>query len=251
MAKPNSTENSSTCRISPCAKAPTTVSGMMCRMKSTDLLRLGLLGEVGDGMRIGRRAAEARARLDHVADDEADHQREGRDDLEIDQRLDADAADLLGVLDMGDAGDHGAEDDRRDHHLDQLDEAVADRLDPLVGGEASATASRPWRRARWRSAPGRREPCTTAWRRSVRPVRRAIVVVVIVSLPLKTSRASQDQLGRLCQWNAPVWCALPAAIDDPAYRRHQRSAQRVLDHRGRNERRDADQPGLIAPRPMP
>ena len=64
-----------------------------------------------------------------------DHQREGRDDLEIDQRLDADAADLLGILDMRDAGNHGAEDDRRDHHLDQLDEAVAERLDPVVGGD--------------------------------------------------------------------------------------------------------------------
>ena len=64
-----------------------------------------------------------------------DHQREGRNDLEIDQRLDADAADLLGVLDMRDARDHRAEDDRRDHHLDQLDEAVAERLDPVVGRE--------------------------------------------------------------------------------------------------------------------
>ena len=108
----------------------------MCRKKSTALLRLGLLGIVGDGLRVGHGAAEARARPDHIADDEADHQREGRDDLEIDQRLDADAADLLGILDMRDAGDHGAEDDRRDHHLDQLDEAVAERLDPVVGGKA-------------------------------------------------------------------------------------------------------------------
>ena len=34
---------------------------------------------------------------------------------------------------MRDAGNHGAEDDRRDHHLDQLDEAVAERLDPVIG----------------------------------------------------------------------------------------------------------------------
>ncbi len=73
--------------------------------------------------------------LDQVADDQADDQREGRDDLEIDQRLDADAADLLGILDMRNARDHRAEDDRRDHHLDQLDEAVAERLDPVIGRE--------------------------------------------------------------------------------------------------------------------
>ena len=77
-------------------------------------------------------AAETRAGPDHIADDKTDHQREGGDDLEIDQRLDADAADLLGILDMRDAGDHRAEDDRRDHHLDQLDEAVAERLDPVI-----------------------------------------------------------------------------------------------------------------------
>ena len=59
---------------------------------------------------------------------EADDQREGGDDLEVEQRLGADAADLLHVADAGDAGDDGAEDDRGDHHLDQLDEAIAQRL---------------------------------------------------------------------------------------------------------------------------
>ncbi|MGY3649156.1 hypothetical protein ACVWW2_004447 [Bradyrhizobium sp. LM4.3] len=98
-------------------------------------LAFGLLGVVGDGLRVGRGAAEARTRLHQIADDKSNHQREGRDDLEIDQRLDADAADLLGVLDMRDARDNGAEDDRRDHHLDQFDEAVAERLDPFVGGD--------------------------------------------------------------------------------------------------------------------
>ena len=79
------------------------------------------------------RAAEARARTHQISDQQPDDQREGGDDLEIDQRLDADAADLLGILDMRDARYHRAEDDRRDHHLDQLDEAVAERLDPVVG----------------------------------------------------------------------------------------------------------------------
>ena len=97
------------------------------------LLRLGLLGVAGDGLRVRHAAAETRAGLDHIADDKTDHQREGGDDFEIDQRLDADAADLLGILYMRDAGYHGAEDDRRDHHLDQFDEAVTERLDPVVG----------------------------------------------------------------------------------------------------------------------
>ncbi len=97
------------------------------------LLRLGLLGVAGHFGRVGHSAAEPRTGPDQIADDKTDHQREGGDDLEIDQRLDADAADLLGILDMRNARYHGAEDDRRDHHLDQLDEAIAERLDPVVG----------------------------------------------------------------------------------------------------------------------
>src|SRR6185312_3388728 len=99
------------------------------------LLRLGLLGVAGDGLRVRHAAAESRAGPDHIADDKTDHQREGGDDFKIDQRLDADTAALLGILDMRNSGYHGAEDDRRDHHLDQLDEAVAERLDPVIGSQ--------------------------------------------------------------------------------------------------------------------
>ena len=99
------------------------------------LLRLGLLGVAGHLGRVRCGAAEARARPHQITDNKSDQQRKGGDDLEIEQRLDADAPDLLGILDMSDAGDDGAEDDRRDHHLDQLDEAVAERLDPVVGGK--------------------------------------------------------------------------------------------------------------------
>jgi hypothetical protein len=63
-----------------------------------------------------------------VDDHEADDQRDRGHDLEVDQRLQADPADLLHVLHAGDAVHHGAEDDRRDQHLDQLDEGVAERL---------------------------------------------------------------------------------------------------------------------------
>ena len=53
--------------------------------------------------------------------------------LEVEQRLAADAADLLHVARAGDAEHHGAEDDRRDQHLDQRDEAVAERLQRNAG----------------------------------------------------------------------------------------------------------------------
>ena len=93
----------------------------------------GLPGELGRGGGIRHLAGEIGARAGDVGDEQADDQREGGDDLEIHQRLDADPADLLGVLDVRDARHHGAEDDRRDEHLDQFDEAVAQRLDPFVG----------------------------------------------------------------------------------------------------------------------
>ena len=59
---------------------------------------------------------------------EPDEQRERAHDLEVQQRQSRRSADLLHVLHAGDAGHHRAEDDRRDDHLDQLDEAVAERL---------------------------------------------------------------------------------------------------------------------------
>ena len=52
--------------------------------------------------------------LSTLHDDQADDEREGGDDFEIEQRLAADAPELLQVAHRGDAVDHGAEDDRRD-----------------------------------------------------------------------------------------------------------------------------------------
>jgi hypothetical protein len=68
-----------------------------------------------------------------VDDDQADDQRDGADDLEVQDRQAAGLADLLHVFHAGDADDDGAEDDRRDDHLDQLDEAVAQRLHRRAG----------------------------------------------------------------------------------------------------------------------
>jgi hypothetical protein len=47
----------------------------------------------------------------------------------IDHRLAGDAADLVQVGDARDAGRHRQKDHRRDDHLDQADETVADRLE--------------------------------------------------------------------------------------------------------------------------
>ena len=57
-----------------------------------------------------------------------DHQREGRDDLEVEQCLAAHTPDLLQVAHAGQAHDHRREDDRRDEHLHQAHERIAERL---------------------------------------------------------------------------------------------------------------------------
>ena len=71
---------------------------------------------------------DSRTRAHDIDNDQADHQRECRNQLEIDERFQADPADFLRVADLGDPDHHRGEDDRGDHHLDQLDEAVPERL---------------------------------------------------------------------------------------------------------------------------
>ena len=80
---------------------------------------------------------EARAGVEQVADDQADGQRDRRHRQEVAERQAADLADLRGAGDRADAEHDRAEDDRRDHHLDQADEGGADRLelDGEVRGE--------------------------------------------------------------------------------------------------------------------
>jgi hypothetical protein len=68
-----------------------------------------------------------------LADHQSDQQRQRRDRLEIEQRLDADAADLLEVAHRADSVHDRAEDDRRDHHLDERNEAVTERLERDAG----------------------------------------------------------------------------------------------------------------------
>jgi hypothetical protein len=53
----------------------------------------------------------------------------------VDERPEADTSHLFHVAHLRDADDHRAEDDRRDHHADQLHECVAERLHgaPVAG----------------------------------------------------------------------------------------------------------------------
>ena len=103
--------------MSPCGeRADTNVSGMMCMRKSTVDLAVRL-GGVVERPRLPSSVAGSTLKpapgLSTCGDDQADDERERRDDLEVEQRLAADAADLLHVLHAGDAGDDGTEDDRR------------------------------------------------------------------------------------------------------------------------------------------
>src|SRR5262249_3547505 len=96
-----------------------------------DTLLLGAVDVAFDraGIERGRVDVEAFARLQKFADQEPDRQRHRRHRLEIEQRLDADPADLLEVAHRADAVHYRAEDHRADHHFDERDEAVAERFE--------------------------------------------------------------------------------------------------------------------------
>ncbi len=75
---------------------------------------------------------DARARMEHVGQQQADDNGDGGDDLEVDDGLEADASQLLRIADTGDA-DHQRGNDNRDHdHLDQADKDVARRLQDIT-----------------------------------------------------------------------------------------------------------------------
>jgi hypothetical protein len=94
--------------------------------------------EVGRALALGLRHlaagvdVEAGAGVEDVADDEPDDQRDRRHDQEVAERQPADPADLRGLTDGPDAEHDRAEDDRADHHLDQVHEAVAERFQFLA-----------------------------------------------------------------------------------------------------------------------
>ena len=80
--------------------------------------------------RVDIHAAAGRPDVDH---DQADDQGDGAHHLEIQHGVTTGLADLLHVFHAGNADDDGAEDDRGDDHLDQLDEGIAKRLHGCAG----------------------------------------------------------------------------------------------------------------------
>ena len=86
----------------------------------------GVAGEAL-GIQRGGVGVETRPRREDIRDDQADHEGDGRDHLEIKEGLEADAADLLEVPHPREPDDHRRKDDRGDEHLDQIDEPVAQR----------------------------------------------------------------------------------------------------------------------------
>ena len=76
----------------------------------------------------GRVNVHARARLYHVDNNQADNQRDGTDNLEVQQGNRPRTPDRLHAFHASDTGHHGTEDDRRDDHFDELNERVAKRF---------------------------------------------------------------------------------------------------------------------------
>ena len=98
--------------------------------------RMRLFGIVGDLRRVeaGRVDVEPRTRADDIGDSHPDDQRQGREEQEISKGLGRDAPDRGKVAHARNAGDDGQENQRRDDHLDQLDECVAERFERLARG---------------------------------------------------------------------------------------------------------------------
>ncbi|MNE66350.1 hypothetical protein D3C80_1618940 [compost metagenome] len=100
--------------------------------------RLGVLGH-RTGVEAGRIDIQAAPWLDQIGDDQANDQCERREDEKIAERLGRDPADPADVAHPGDSGDDGQEDDRRDDHLHQFDEAITQRLQALTEGRPEVT----------------------------------------------------------------------------------------------------------------
>ena len=126
-AMPKKMLKTTICSTSPSAIASMTDSGTTCSRIWSQVCGLR-----GDLRLLPHRQVDADAGLRDVHRDEADHQRERRDDLEVDDRAQPHAADDLEVPGAGDAGDQRREDQRRDDHLDQPQEELAER--PEVDG---------------------------------------------------------------------------------------------------------------------
>jgi hypothetical protein len=127
---------------------PTTLLSSLTEGSVLQALLVALLAGGGEirtlaAQRVGE--VQAVARVEQVADHEADRQGHGGHDEEVAEGQPADPADLGGGPDRADAQHDRAEDDRRDEHLDQPDERGAEPLQPdceLGEEQADADAQR-------------------------------------------------------------------------------------------------------------
>ena len=97
-------------------------------------LLLGLRYEPLDSSGVDRAGVDIHggAGLQRIGDNEPHDEGERRQHLEIDEGLQADAANPLHILHAGNAVHDRTEDDRRDDHLDRLDEGVPQGLHLLA-----------------------------------------------------------------------------------------------------------------------
>jgi len=72
-------------------------------------------------------------RLEHVHDDQAHHQRQGRNHFKVEQGAHPNPAQFLHVFHASDTGDHREEDHRCQQHLDEFDEGIADGFERGTG----------------------------------------------------------------------------------------------------------------------
>ena len=120
-AMPKKMAKTATWRIWPSATLLAKFSGKMWMRKSFQCVGGGSGGCVPPGVK-----REPDAGLADVDGEQADDQRERRDDLKVDERLDAHAADALDVAVAGDADDEHGEDERSDDALDEPKEDVGE-----------------------------------------------------------------------------------------------------------------------------
>ena len=119
--------------MSPRAIASTTEVGKQVQEDVPGVLLVLRHRRSGAGVGADRHR-EPRAGLEDVDEREPEEQRDRRRDLEVDDRLQADAPHRLQVAGAGDADDQRREEQRRDDHLDHPQEGVGQRLD----GDAEA-----------------------------------------------------------------------------------------------------------------
>jgi hypothetical protein len=102
-------------------------------------------GILGHGPGVQGRGVDVQppARLDHIGHDQAEDERQRREDEEVGEGLGRHPPDLAQIAHPGDAGHDGQEDHRRDDHLHQLDEGVAQRLQRLAELRPEMTDHRP------------------------------------------------------------------------------------------------------------